>query len=113
MNARIVTEKPAELEVDALAVVVASPKEGDSIPVELDEWTAGLATELLDSGEFKAKAGETALVHRPSGLAASRLMLVGVGDASDSDADNQANQERRSVYFCLTTAFGRELIDVD
>ena len=86
MNARIVTEKPAELEVDALAIVVASPKESESLPAELDEWTGGLATEMFDSGEFKAKTGETAFVHRPSGLAANRLTLVGVGEATHSDS---------------------------
>lgn len=46
------------------------------------------AQQLLDSGEFKAGLGETALLHGPAGLKAARLLLVGVGKASDLSLDS-------------------------
>ena len=46
------------------------------------------AQQLLDSGEFKAGLGETALLHGPVGLKAARLLLVGLGKASDLSLDS-------------------------
>ena len=43
-------------------------------------------SELLQSGEFRAAANETMLVHKPGGFAAKRLLLVGLGKAA-SDAN--------------------------
>lgn len=40
------------------------------------------AAQVLASGEFKAAQGETLLLHAPAGLAAERLLIVGVGPAS-------------------------------
>ncbi len=42
-------------------------------------------SDILTSGEFKSGANETLLVHKPSGFAAKRLLLVGLGKAADSD----------------------------
>ena len=39
------------------------------------------AESVLTSGEFKATANETLLLHSPAGLAAKRLLLVGLGKA--------------------------------
>ncbi len=40
---------------------------------------ADLIKELYDSGEFSGKALETAILHRPAGLKAKRLVLAGGG----------------------------------
>src|ERR1700761_6184191 len=48
--------------------------------------TAAAGT-LLNSGEFKAALGEFALLHAPAGLAAERLLLVGLGKAKDLSVD--------------------------
>ncbi|HKO18649.1 MAG TPA: M17 family peptidase N-terminal domain-containing protein, partial [Acidobacteriaceae bacterium] len=45
------------------------------------------AQQLLDSGEFKACLGETAILHGPFGLKAARLLLVGLGKSSDITLD--------------------------
>ena len=42
---------------------------------------------LLASGEFKAKLGETLLVHTPARLQAERLLIVGLGKAADLSTD--------------------------
>lgn len=43
---------------------------------------AGLAAELYERKEFEGKTAETALVHRPAGLASPRLLLVGLGESA-------------------------------
>lgn len=49
----------------------------------VDRTTGGLITRLLQSGEFEGKLGETALLHFPPGLPQRKLVLVGLGPASD------------------------------
>jgi len=45
----------------------------------LDKTTRGILSTLLSSGEFKADLHHTCVIHRPAGLKASRLLLVGAG----------------------------------
>ena len=44
-----------------------------------DDAVRAAAAAVLASGEFKAGANETVLLHSPAGLAAKRLLLVGLG----------------------------------
>ncbi|MGD0797980.1 MAG: leucyl aminopeptidase [Acidobacteriaceae bacterium] len=48
---------------------------------------ATAAAPVLAAGEFKAALGETLLLHAPAGLSAQRLLLVGLGKASDLTPD--------------------------
>jgi len=48
---------------------------------------AAAAQNLLVSGEFKAAAGEVAVLHAPAGLKAERLLVVGLGKAKDLSAE--------------------------
>jgi len=77
---------PGDLETECLAVVVVDHGEkvkpapallGGNQPVQ----TA--AADLLASGEVSGKLFETVVVHRPQGLKARRLLLVGGGKAKD------------------------------
>ncbi|MDP9049431.1 MAG: leucyl aminopeptidase [Acidobacteriota bacterium] len=45
------------------------------------------AQHLMESGEFEAALGETALLHMPAGLKAERLLLVGLGKVKDLSFD--------------------------
>ena len=47
-----------------------------------DSALTAAAASVLASGEFKATPNETLLLHAPTGLAAKRLLLVGLGKAS-------------------------------
>src|ERR1017187_4208898 len=76
----------AEIETELLAVTAAdtqSSKEADakSAPYVLtaDPAVKAAAAAVLASGEFKAGANETVLLHAPAGLKAKRLLLVGLG----------------------------------
>ena len=49
---------------------------GEAVPQPL----GGAAGEVLSDGDFSGKEGETVLVYAPDGLAAPRLLLVGLGE---------------------------------
>ena len=65
-------------DVEAGAVVVLGFESGDMASV--DSATAGWGTEVSQSGEFCAKLLDMAILHRPQGLKAKRLVLAGAGD---------------------------------
>ncbi len=46
----------------------------------------GVVKDLFDSGEFTGKANETAVVHRPQGMRAQRLLLAGCGEKGKFNA---------------------------
>src|SRR5580693_6866937 len=72
MDIKVEAKPIAEVEADALIV---SGFEG-SAP---GGPASGLSKELYDSGEFSGKALEIAILHRPAGLKAKRLVLAGAG----------------------------------
>ena len=51
----------------------------------LDKTIKGLLSAVLTSGEFKPDLHRTCLIHRPSGLKAKRLLLLGGGKKSESN----------------------------
>jgi len=76
----------AEIETELLAVLAADTQtaKGPDVkpqPVLLttDEAVKAAAAAVLASGEFKAGSNETVLLHAPAGLAAKRLLIVGLG----------------------------------
>jgi leucyl aminopeptidase len=77
------------IETELLAVLAAdtqTSKSPDAKPTPVllaaDPAIQAAAAAVLASGEFKAGANETLLLHAPAGLAAKRLLLVGVGKQS-------------------------------
>jgi len=46
---------------------------------QVDKQLAGMITDLLGSGDFAAKLGDSLMLHSPAGSAASRLLLIGLG----------------------------------
>src|SRR6188474_1059493 len=75
-----------ELDVQALAVAVFKNEKADSgFLKKVDELSGGLVKSALDAEEFSGKEGETAYFHLVgnSKLKARRLLLVGVGDATE------------------------------
>jgi leucyl aminopeptidase len=76
----------AGIETEVLAVLAvdqqtAKGPEAKPQPLLLtaDEAVQAAAAALLQSGEFKAGANETLLLHAPVGLQARRLLIVGLG----------------------------------
>ena len=72
MDIRLETKQLGEVDADALVVLGF-----ESAPPEAA--AADQIKELYDSGEFSGKSLEVAILHRPAGLKAKRLVLAGGG----------------------------------
>jgi len=79
MQIRALTSSPAEIEADALVVTLFELGPGEKPDAQADAWSSGIVAELYSRGEFNGKALETAVIHRPAGLKAGRLLLAGGG----------------------------------
>jgi leucyl aminopeptidase len=53
-----------------------------------NELSNQIISSLIESGDFKAKKGETLTLHKPQGLNAERLVLVGLGKNEDGISEN-------------------------
>src|SRR5512139_1613970 len=87
MELTLGTTPLAEIEAEAVILVAFTKEKPEAALPEgpvlrADQATGGLISDLYASGEFTGKALETALVHRPAGLRAARLLLVGGGDSA-------------------------------
>src|ERR1700719_4799636 len=72
MDIKVEGKPIAEVEADAL-LVIGFEGSAPGGP------TSGLTKELYDTGEFSGKSLEIAILHRPAGLKAKRLVLGGAG----------------------------------
>ncbi|HZQ70067.1 MAG TPA: leucyl aminopeptidase [Terriglobales bacterium] len=103
MKTNLSFANPAEVETDCLAVVVLDRGEKDKPDVVVDSADNAVteaAKEVIASGEASGKALETTLIHKPSGLKAKRLLLLGGGKAgkfSASDVRKLAGAAVRSL----------------
>ncbi len=80
MEYRIRTTPAEALATDCLIAVVFSKGKLDETTTSLDKATGGLIKESLRDGDLSGNSGEFLILHRPPGLKARRLMLLGVGD---------------------------------
>jgi leucyl aminopeptidase len=81
MNVSFSSEPVESIDCDVL-VVFAPEKKDQPIPSSLsgvNQATGGWLDDIYASGEFSGKPNETALLHRPQGLRAKRLLAVGAG----------------------------------
>jgi leucyl aminopeptidase len=84
MNFNLQFDSPAKIASECLVVTVLDHAEGSSNQAKLFSTDAGIieaAHDVIASGEVTGKAYETTLVHRPHGLKAKRLLLIGGGKA--------------------------------
>jgi leucyl aminopeptidase len=82
MNFNLHFDSPAEIASECLVVTVLDHGEGSTNLAKLFSTDAGIieaAHDVIGSGEVTGKAYETTLVHRPHGLKAKRLLLIGGG----------------------------------
>jgi leucyl aminopeptidase len=88
MKTTISLSTPAELETESLVAIVLDHNDStqkDSKPqlkvACADAAVQSVATDLLASGEVTGKAFESNLLHKPAGIKAKRLLLLGGGSA--------------------------------
>jgi leucyl aminopeptidase len=75
----------------------------------LDEAVEAAAAQVLASGEFKAGANETLLLHAPAGLGAKRLLIVGVGKQAKATVNSVRAAAGTAVRFLKPRGI-RELV---
>jgi leucyl aminopeptidase len=115
MNIHFSSAPVESIDCDVL-VVFAPEKKEQPIPASLaaiNQATGRWLDDIYQSGEFSGKPYETALLHRPPGLRARRLLAVGTGAAekfSNAELSRAAGAAVRAVRklssasFCLPEA---------
>ena len=86
MKTNLLVSPPAEVETECLVVVALDRGEKDKTDVSLetgDKAIRDAARDVIASGEVTGKIFENTLIHRPSGLKAKRLLVVGGGKAKN------------------------------
>src|SRR5262249_42080207 len=86
METRLINRAFAEVDTECLVVVALDHGDKQKHEPKLAFKDAGLdraIAELVASGEITGKANETVLLHRPPGLRAKRLLVVGAGKAKN------------------------------
>ena len=104
------------IETELLAVLAAdtqTAKGPDAKPqpvlLTADAAVQAAAAAVLASGEYKAGANETLLLHAPAGLAAKRLLIVGLGKQAKATAHAVRNAAGTAVRFAKPRGI-RELV---
>ena len=85
MELRLSSQYLTELETDCLVVGVSEDVSVETSGPELDT----LISNLIESGDFKPKAGSQIVLRNPPGLKAKRLVLLGVGKKDQFNAFEQ------------------------
>jgi leucyl aminopeptidase len=107
-----------QIETELLAVTAADKQtaKGPDVKPELvlltsDPAIQAAAAAVLASGEYKAAANETLLLHAPAGLKAKRLLIVGLGKLAKVTVHSVRNAAGTAVRFTKPRAI-RELVFV-
>jgi leucyl aminopeptidase len=86
-----------------LAVDTQTAKGPDAKPQPVlltsDEGVRQASAAVLSSGEYKAAANETLLLHAPAGLNAKRLLIVGLGKQAKATVNSVRNAAGTAVRF--------------
>ena len=106
----------AGIETELLAVLAVdtqTSKAPDAKPrpvlLTADSSVIAAAEAVLASGEFKAAANETLLWHGPAGIAAKRLLIVGLGKQAKATVHSVRNAAGTAVRFTKPRGI-RELV---
>ena len=87
MDTRLIAANPAEVETECLVAIVLDHSGKDHGPNQKSEPRLTVndpalekaVADLIASGEVTGKAFETVMLHRPQGLKAKRLLVIGAG----------------------------------
>ncbi len=89
------------------AVDIATGPDAQPLPTLLatSDAVSDAVAAYLTTGEFKAKIGETLLLHRPAGLKAERLLIVGLGKAKKLAPSELRSGAGTAVRFAKARGF--------
>jgi leucyl aminopeptidase len=88
MSLRFALSDAPVADLDCACLILGLFEDGDppAATAAADLACGGLIAQLRTSGDLSGKAGRTALLHRPQGMKAARLLLVGLGKRAEFDA---------------------------
>jgi leucyl aminopeptidase len=116
MQTRLSFEPLPGIKTELLAVLAADTQtakgpEAEPAPALLtaDAAVKAAAAAVLASGEYKAGANETLLLHAPAGLAAKRLLIVGLGKQAKATVHGVREAAGTAVRFTKPRGI-RELV---
>ncbi|MGA8730076.1 MAG: leucyl aminopeptidase [Terracidiphilus sp.] len=92
------TELLAVLAVDTQTAKGPDAKSQPTLLTE-DKAVQSAAAAVLSSGEYKAGTNETLVLHAPAGLAAKRLLIVGMGKQAKATVHSVRNAAGTAVRF--------------
>ncbi|MDT8437518.1 MAG: leucyl aminopeptidase [Wenzhouxiangellaceae bacterium] len=111
MHFHLSSQAPESLDVGCLIIGVFRDIDVAEQWPALDKASSGALSALHQAGEFKLATGACALIHQPAGLAAQRLLVVGLGKRSAFDdavyvrcaqaAGKALRQSRATDALCL------------
>jgi leucyl aminopeptidase len=106
MRAELKFASLSDIQTELLAVLAAdtqTAKGADARPapalLTADEKVRSAAAQVLSSGEFRAGANEAVLLHAPAGLAAKRLLIVGLGKQARANVHGVRNAAGTAVRY--------------
>ena len=102
MKTSLNTNAPAQIDTECLAVVVLDYGDKDKPDARIassDSTLQQAAAEVIGSGEVTGKIFETVMVHRPQGLKARRLLLIGGGKAKSFTSSELRKMAGTAVRF--------------
>ena len=85
MKFTVKNEHPARIKSGCVILGVFERRKLSEAASQFDKTTRGLLDKLMHDGEMDGCAGQTLLVHYPSGAKCERVLLVGCGKAGNFD----------------------------
>ena len=83
MQTQFIRQTLENVEADALVLISFETEGRAGAVTDVNKLNTGWVDEVRASGEFHGKVLETAMLHRPKGIKAKRLILIGGGKAKD------------------------------
>ena len=81
MTPQYSTQRFSEIEADSLVLLAFEGTPPQCGVAAVDEWSAS----LYETGEFKGKSLESAMMHNPAGLKYRRVLLIGAGKRENAN----------------------------
>lgn len=97
MEFSIKSTSPEKLRTDCLLVGVYEGRKLTDLGKSLDEASDKAITHALKSGDIEGKSGSTLLLRQLSGIAASRVLLVGLGKSEEFSLRTLRNAFRAAI----------------
>lgn len=107
MKISLVSAEAAELNVDALAVPVATGQLLSGSALELDKAMGGVLSEMIDNAEFRGRIHEVLPVPAQGRIKPRRVILYGLGAAHDLDGQRVRSAHHELIRACRTWGYKR------